>query len=232
MTDPREQPLNDVARKIMVTSNYDPHFSAIEERIIMETKLFLARLDALDGHYALRESARLEHRSVPRIPDPIPMILFCPRCGMQHVDVAEPHKLECNVMPPLAPGGLRSASTICDCGRWTNPPHRSHLCAGCKHVWRPADVPTTGVSDIATQGSRDGGQVRGWIWTAAPRQRWRHKVRGTSYTEIGRGELQMSGSADETAISEGDRMVVYRGEDGKFWVRLEREFEDGRFDKL
>jgi hypothetical protein len=56
MTDPREQPLNDVARRIMVQSNYDPHFSAIEERIIMETKLFLARADALTAH--MRRSAR------------------------------------------------------------------------------------------------------------------------------------------------------------------------------
>lgn len=232
MTDPREQPLNDVARKIMVTSNYDPHFSAIEERIIMETKLFLARLDALDGHYAQRESARLEHRSVPRIPEPIPMILFCPSCGMQHLDAAEPHKLECNVMAPLAPGGPIIRSIICDCGRWANPPHRSHLCAGCSKVWRPADVPTIGVADISTRGSRDSATVRGWVEDIPAGQRWLHLSRLTIYTEIGRGELQMSGSADETAISEGDRMVVYRGEDGKFWVRLEREFEDGRFEKL
>jgi hypothetical protein len=47
MADSREQPLNDVARTIVVQSNYDPHFSGIEDRIIMETKLFLARLDAL-----------------------------------------------------------------------------------------------------------------------------------------------------------------------------------------
>ena len=38
---------------------------------------------------------------------------------------------------------------------WTNPPHRSHLCAGCGHIWRPADVPTEGVRAIETKGKAD-----------------------------------------------------------------------------
>lgn len=60
---------------------------------------------------------------------PIDMILRCPRCQMQHVD---------------APGE-----------GWTNPPHRSHFCAGCGAVWRPADVPTYGVQALRTRGERD-----------------------------------------------------------------------------
>lgn len=64
-------------------------------------------------------------------PSPIPMVLHCPACGAQHVDA-----------PDEAVG-------------WANPPHRSHLCHGCGHVWRPADVPTTGVAAIATRGERD-----------------------------------------------------------------------------
>lgn len=63
---------------------------------------------------------------------PIPMILHCPQCHVQHID--EPDE--------------RTAD-------WTNPPHRSHLCHGCGHIWRPADVPTEGVRAIQTKGSND-----------------------------------------------------------------------------
>lgn len=63
---------------------------------------------------------------------PIPMLLFCPRCLLQHLDMPDPAK------------------------DWTNPPHRSHLCARCGHVWRPADVFTEGVISIVTHGKDDG----------------------------------------------------------------------------
>lgn len=69
----------------------------------------------------------------------IPMILFCPECGLQHIDAAP------SFVPD--PGG--------DPLPWTNPPHRSHLCAECGHIWRPADVPTTGVAEITTAGKDD-----------------------------------------------------------------------------
>lgn len=75
---------------------------------------------------------------------PIPMLLFCPVCGVQHVDEAEP-----------------------DTG-WTNPPHRSHLCHACRHVWRPSDVPTTGVATLETRGSRDGDPSPAWGRAAPP----------------------------------------------------------------
>lgn len=64
-------------------------------------------------------------------PEPIPMVLHCPKCGAQHVDKSEPEK------------------------GWTNPPHKSHLCHQCGTIWRPADVPTTGVSNILTRGEKD-----------------------------------------------------------------------------
>ena len=54
---------------------------------------------------------------------------------------------------------------------------------------------------------------------------WLHLKRGTLYTEIGRAELQTS-CGD---LADGSEMVVYRGEDGKLWVRETAEFEDGRF---
>ena len=61
--------------------------------------------------------------------EPINMVLHCPSCGLQHVDAPD--------------------------GDWTNPPHRSHLCHGCGTIWRPADVPTNGVSSIETRGGAD-----------------------------------------------------------------------------
>jgi len=54
----------------------------------------------------------------------IDMVLYCPKCGMQHID--EPYS------------------------EWTNPPHRSHLCAGCGHIWRPSDTATNGVLRTAS----------------------------------------------------------------------------------
>lgn len=76
---------------------------------------------------------------------PIPMILHCPTCGLQHIDEAE--------MPPMTYAlGMVAASTR---PLWGNPPHRSHLCARCSCIWRPADVPTEGVQAVATRGEKD-----------------------------------------------------------------------------
>jgi len=63
--------------------------------------------------------------------EPLPMLLFCPACGHQHVDAPDPAH------------------------DWTNPPHRSHLCGSCGCIWRPADFPTTGIERIRTQGKVD-----------------------------------------------------------------------------
>lgn len=57
---------------------------------------------------------------------------------------------------------------------------------------------------------------------------WRHLKRGTVYVELGRAELQMS----QDMLVDGSSMVVYRGDDGKLWVRREEEFEDGRFEEV
>lgn len=63
---------------------------------------------------------------------PIDMLLFCPQCGIQHIDEPDERTPD-----------------------WSNPPHRSHLCHGCGCIWRPADVPTNGVVRIATVGKAD-----------------------------------------------------------------------------
>lgn len=68
---------------------------------------------------------------------PIPMVMFCPSCGEQHIDAAEPPS-EAN------PQG------------WDNPPHRTHKCKACQYEWRHCDVPTTGVAMTASQGQNEG----------------------------------------------------------------------------
>lgn len=75
------------------------------------------------------------------------MIILCPACGLQHVDAPEE-------LPMPVPGSAFEGSA-----GWVDPPHRSHLCrpqdGGCGHIWRPADVATTGVAKIETIGKAD-----------------------------------------------------------------------------
>lgn len=73
---------------------------------------------------------------------PIDMVLHCQNCGLQHIDAPEPD------MGPSYDGSG-------DAPLWPNPPHRSHLCHGCGHIWRPADVPTNGVQAVKTKGKAD-----------------------------------------------------------------------------
>jgi hypothetical protein len=55
----------------------------------------------------------------------------------------------------------------------------------------------------------------------------RHRKRGTTYTVIANATLQTSAPiADDTAL------VIYQGEDGKFWARPAAEFFDGRFEHI
>ena len=76
---------------------------------------------------------------------PIDMVLHCPECGLQHIDAAD------NRSPAGDPDDPRCSDGM----TWRNPPHRSHLCHGCGHIWRPADVPTTGVAAVQTKGKSD-----------------------------------------------------------------------------
>jgi hypothetical protein len=78
--------------------------------------------------------------------NPIDMILYCPACTMKHVDAPEDCEDE---------GCTHYGTPHTHPGAWDNPPHRSHLCAGCGYIWRPADVPTNGVATILTKGKND-----------------------------------------------------------------------------
>lgn len=64
--------------------------------------------------------AGLAMHELARLQEPIPMLLFCPRCHGQHIDA------------PKLPD-------------WTNPPHATHTCAFCGLLWRPSNRNTTGV---------------------------------------------------------------------------------------
>lgn len=77
--------------------------------------------------------------------EPIPMLLFCPACGLKHVDEPEEPLTSHGGIDPVEPDG----------DHWKNPPHKSHLCHGCGCIWRPADVPTNGVARIETTGKAD-----------------------------------------------------------------------------
>lgn len=59
-------------------------------------------------------------------------------------------------------------------------------------------------------------------------RRVRHKQRGTEYEVIGVAELQMNADI----LVDGSEMIVYRGDDGRLWVRQIDEFEDGRFEDV
>lgn len=146
--------------------------------------------------------------------DPIPMILYCPACGTQHVDAAESPG-EDGMMPV-----------------WENPPHRTHKCGVCEMTWRPADVPTIGVAQLKTRGTDD-------KWTSQPSvvanhalessynlrvhpepQFWRHVKSGDLYRKIG-------AALEESTLRP---MVVYASwPGGTVWVRPASEFLDGRF---
>jgi predicted RNA-binding Zn-ribbon protein involved in translation (DUF1610 family) len=76
-------------------------------------------------------NSRKVSTNYPISEEPIPMVLHCPRCGVQHIDEATED--------------------------WPNPPHRSHACQtpDCGTIWRPADVATAGVQHISTKGKSD-----------------------------------------------------------------------------
>jgi hypothetical protein len=92
-----------------------------------------------DNHTTTEKYSRIE--AMLSAGAAIDMVLHCPACGLQHIDAPEPSEhFEAN--------GDRIML-------WDNPPHRSHLCKGCGHIWRPADVPTNGVQAVRTQGKND-----------------------------------------------------------------------------
>jgi predicted RNA-binding Zn-ribbon protein involved in translation (DUF1610 family) len=157
MSDDREKALTDAYIKFIEESKYNRHFAGVPEQAVMESRLFLRLCDALQRRTPEPEGRAFKAGEEIVIIDgaghhvPIPMILFCPACGNQHIDREEEHKPDC-LSSRIGPV---PDAVHCTCDRWANPPHRSHLCAGCGHIWRPSDVRTVGVAEIVTQGSQD-----------------------------------------------------------------------------
>lgn len=70
-------------------------------------------------------------------------------------------------------------------------------------------------------------------------ERVRHVKRGTEYEVLGEAEFQLAAcnritgddyyNPDATYLREGDKFIIYRGDDGKIWARSTDEFRDGRF---
>lgn len=110
--------------------------------------------------------------------EPIPMVLHCPACGLQHIDKPDTHDEAADKL-------LKNGEVP-----WDNPPHRSHLCLGCSHIWRPADVPTEGVAAI---------QTRGKAFAAPP-----HARGGTPYAElVEEARAEYEGIADDQISRQG-----------------------------
>jgi hypothetical protein len=101
-------------------------------------------VNAASKRGGLEREKHLVALCIVKEPAPIDMVLHCPKCHTQHIDCPDP------VTEGHADGPRESCA-----GTWTNPPHRSHLCAHCGHIWRPADVPTNGVAAIKTRGKAD-----------------------------------------------------------------------------
>lgn len=57
--------------------------------------------------------------------------------------------------------------------------------------------------------------------------RWRHRKRGSTYRQVCLASLQASSPCEESAV-----LVVYQGEDGRYWARPHDEFHDGRFEDI
>lgn len=73
---------------------------------------------------------------------PLDIVVFCPKCGVQHIDAPEPDKCETCGMSDDHGGADHTFKA------WLNPPHKTHRCHNCNHKFRPANVPTNGVATL------------------------------------------------------------------------------------
>ena len=133
--------------------------------------------------------------------EPIPMMLFCPRCHEQHVDAPEPEK------------------------GWTNPPHATHTCQHCGTLWRPSNHNTTGVFHIGVLEPKHGARIAAcWPSSAAleyqrPGDEIRAELRNGSVVYFGSAEaavrieqLAPVSATRESILEEAARTCEHVGE--------------------
>jgi len=83
---------------------------------------------------------------------PINVIIHCPMCRYMHIDKADPNtckncgKKRIEHEPYLIANCNNEEATSFE--EWTNPPHKTHRCLNCNHLFKVANVPTNGVSGL------------------------------------------------------------------------------------
>jgi hypothetical protein len=77
--DPREAALNEVTRRILVRDNYDPHFCTIEQWVVVEDRLFLARFDMLCKMIGVDPATFLHMLANPTVVAGDTVCLYCRR---------------------------------------------------------------------------------------------------------------------------------------------------------
>ncbi|KVC71410.1 hypothetical protein WI73_11330 [Burkholderia ubonensis] len=154
LTDGQRSAINDAARVLEENWEFESADRLLTAFAIKARADYTGRLDE-----ACSDSPSSQPAAAP-----IPMLLFCPRCGAQHIDAPETKPDDQDDRVPVT--------------TWTNPPHRSHLCHACGTIWRPADVATVGVAAIETHGKDD-------TWTASMPWIGHNRPPATSANEIG-----------------------------------------------
>lgn len=146
----RDQLIDDLrAASMPLGGNPESYSDTMLQTFARSHGVFLSEIKATQVH-AILKMLRVLASHLPHAPAPVDMVLHCPRCCLQHIDAPDiPDTEPC----PCCDG--RSAGCPECAARWTNPPHRTHLCQGCGWKWRPADVPTNGVRELKTRGKND-----------------------------------------------------------------------------
>lgn len=140
--------------------------------------------------------------------EPVDMVLHCPNCGLQHIDAPE-------VLPMAYAIGAAHFSS--DYKVWDNPPHRSHLCHGCEHIWRPADVPTNGVAAVKTAGKTDS-PIATHAATSAPAEAQSPAAPDAALVALAAAIRDLEATYSAIAnLKRGQELVVSIAQFGRLW---------------
>lgn len=144
--------------RITMTNNFDPTkdlASATEHTASLAERLNYGANQARvinkcfsPGVLVQPHPEELLREAAAYVSKPIDVVLFCPACREQHIDA--PEDWDPSDHPDAGGGKMNPLAKP-----WSNPPHKSHLCHHCRHIWRAADVPTNGVRQPRTRGTRD-----------------------------------------------------------------------------